>query len=471
MTEMKSGAANIGLMLLLSALSILLLFSNLWQHWSLSIAALIYFALFSFYILRVFPAAFVLLMFFIIMRFTTILSGVAIESGGNMHEILTMGEATGTSIRLAAVYTIGILWAAIMASIGIKRISHIKHETTITSPSFQLAWMSAVFALIALFCAVAAWIGIQNGFPLITGEDRIGYWRSVDNRFLYFFLGNRFIFALLLGLIFSLANGWKQKTSIALTIAIFCISFLFAEKFTSIITMMVAFITPVFLRNPTYLENLSKRLIPIGALAVCLTVPVILIVYGVFDNPQNAAQKLQSRATSQSQVWYITDRNQDKYLNFDTPRITHNLKALTTLDGTAVANTAPYLGVKDIMFHTMEEKRYAHYVKNGITFTMGTEGYLLKLFGRIGMIVPYLFLLSIYVAHLLYLYYAIQSADPVRVILIAKVLVWSNFALNQGYFWFLLGAKSLVLIAIIVLYELVMRASFSKGKKGAKHAP
>jgi hypothetical protein len=117
------------------------------------------------------------------------------------------------------------------------------------------------------------------------------------------------------------------------------------------------------------------------------------------------------------------------------------------------------------MDETMAPDVYKNYRSQGITLTMATEGYLLKLFGWLGMMPIYLLCLAVYTMHLLYVYYAIQSADPVRIILGGKLLFWSSFGLNQGYVWYLIGVKSLAVIAIIIMYELIARKVFRKEQR------
>jgi hypothetical protein len=454
----RTGTKIVLLFCLLSTFSILLLISNLWQHWSLSLAALGYFSAFCLYILRYYPTAFILLMFFLFMRLTTLISGVAIESGGTMQEILTQGSATGAFVRLAGVYTIGTLFMAMV-------IEAAKPYIPKSRIPLQELLAPAVFGLTLTLCAIAAAVGLQHGFPLLTGMDRIAYWQSVDSRFLQLFLGNRFILALLLGLTFAIEKGLKQKVSLALIAIILAISFLFAEKFTSISLILFSFVTPAFLLKQSWQDSLLKRVVPLGTIISLLTIPAVLIVYGVLENPTRALEKFQARVTSQAQVWFYEDSRQTQLFDSDMQKIQHNLKAITVIDGRAVEDTAPYLGVKDIMDETMAPDVYKNYRSQGITLTMATEGYLLKLFGWLGMMPIYLLCLAVYTMHLLYVYYAIQSADPVRIILGGKLLFWSSFGLNQGYVWYLIGVKSLAVIAIIIMYELIARKVFRKEQR------
>lgn len=440
----------------------LLIAVSIWQSAAFAPAALLLYAAFLLWLLRAYPVAFILLLWFVFIRFTVMISGVAIESGGTMHEILMDGYASGAFARLAVLYAIGILFTGWCIN-TLTKAAPANPAGTINN-----LWVSGILAFTVLFAAFAFWIGLQNGFPLLTGIDRIAYWRAIDNRFFYFFLGNRVILGLLLGLIFASSKTPAKHIALALFALLIALSFMFAEKFTSISILLFAFVTPVFLLKQKWLETATTRMIVV-AIAVCvLTLPVIFTVYGVFDDPAKAVERFQSRVTSQGQLWFYADAQQDRLFMLDATALKHNINAALSTDPEALSETPPYLGVKTFMNETLAPDRLTHYRKQGITLTMGLEAYLLKSFGWLGMIPVYLFILTIYAAELAYLYYAIQKRDPLRIIVIAKILVWTNFGLNQGYLWHIIGLKPLALIAVLILLELTLKAT---RKEGAAHAP
>ncbi len=428
----------------------------------LSLAALIYYAALCLLIIRFWPAAFILILWFVFIRATTMISGVAIESGGAMPEIGQMGEPTGAFVRLAVLYTVGLLALCWLLDRGTKLFKPVRREDLLHKSEEGAWWIYTLFAAFTAILLFALAIGLKNGFPLLIGMDRMLYWTTLDNRFLFFFLGNRAIIALFLGLITAITIGRTRAVALVQIAALFIISFLFAEKFTSIAIMSFAFITPIFLLNESYQKTLLSRLIPIGAGLTALTIPVILIVYGAFDNPTVALERFQERATSQAQLWYVADQNADEFFTFDTPRIEHNLKAIISPNPEALSDAPPYHGAKDFMAETMTSDRYAHYKTRGVTLTMAMEAYLLKLFGWFGMIPVYLLLLAIHAAYLLYLYFGIITVNPLRLVLASKLLVWSNYGLNQGYIWSVFGLKPMLLIAFIIILEFTLRMMLTR---------
>ncbi|MEM7650459.1 MAG: DUF6418 domain-containing protein [Pseudomonadota bacterium] len=414
--------------------------------------ALVHYIALSAVLLRFMPQAFILLLWFIFIRFTTLISGALIEGGAYMPELLLNGEVTGAFVRLEMLYTLGLTYAAVTINSLVKRIPPMPKQT----PDIRL-WSLAAFAVIAALCAGAALIGIQHGFPALTGTDRILYRQQVSSRYLSFFLGNRPVMAALLGLIYAVSKGQIRICAGGLFAAIMIISLLFAEKFTSIALILLTFATPILLIGLQKGQRLSRKIIVLAGAIGIITTPAILNAYGVFEDPAAAFKRLEARAASQGQLWYVQDFQTEKWFKFDTERVNHNLKALASPLPESFARNTPYLGARDFMATYFEPSRYKHYIERGVTATMATEGYLLKLFGYVGMLPAYAALLAVYCAMLSYFALAIYSINPVRLLLSAKLLVWANFALNQGYFYLLLGLKPLVLIVAIACFEIAWR--------------
>ncbi|MGB0719236.1 MAG: DUF6418 domain-containing protein [Bdellovibrionales bacterium] len=452
---------------IISVLAVLLLASMIVESVIIAPLALVVFAAFCAIILRAYPVVFILLLWFIFIRLTAVLSSVAIESGGFMPEILTQGDATGATLRMVAVYIAGLIALTVILHGGTRRIDRITAQT----PQCRLTklWVPLLYLTLTALISGALIIGVKHGFPALSGADRIAYWRQIDNRFFYFFLGNRFIFAVLLGLCASVSHGANRMLSLILMLAMLVVSFLFAEKFSSIALILFGFLTPVLILTPAFKKHLDKSVMGLSLLVAVLTVPATLNAYGVFQNPDNAVMRLQTRAVSQAQIWYVQDSLDNSIIKFDTDRIDNNIRAMTARHPDQYADT---LGARDFMIGYMPPDRYEHYLQRGVTLTLATEGYLLKLFGRIGMIPVYSALLGVYAGYLLYLYYGVKTRHPLRVILAAKLLVWANFGLNQGYVWFLIGVKPALLVALILVFEMAQTVISKKraAQKRVAHA-
>lgn len=442
------------LCMLITTLGGLLLTAELFQNAITAWLSLIYFGVLCWIVMRYYPAAFILLLWFIFLRATTMISGAAIESGGFMKEILLQGEATGAFARLAVTYTIGILGGIFMLDRFLKLLP--APNTAETNATIS-TWAYGAFALVAFVCAGIVMIGFEHGFPLIEGIDRFTYWKSVSSRFLDAFLSNRIIFAVLLGMVFAACQGAKKTAAAIIFAGLMIVSVLMAEKFTSISLMLIYFITPLFLMRPNYLAQMPRYVIMLGIAISVITIPAVLLVYGINKDPQTALEKFQSRAASQAQIWYIADQEEDALFKLDLNRIEHNIAAIKSTNPDALRQNPPYIGARDFMAQYLDKGRYANYLDKGISLTLAMEGYLMKLFGYLGMLPVYLFILGIYAAQLAYLGYGITSANPVRVILAAKLLVWSDYGLKQGYLYSILGIKSIVFMLAIIGFEIMIR--------------
>lgn len=415
--------------------------------------SLLYYGALCLVVMRYYPAAFLLLLWFIFLRATSMISGAMIESGGFMPEILQQGQATGAFARLTLIYTIGILGAIWVINQGLRYIPAPPDNQNLRIQT----WSYGVFALTLIICAGIIGIGLQNGFPLIDGIDRFTYRKTLDSRFLEAFLSNRVIIAVLLGMAYAACQGAKKITALALFILLMIVSLLIAEKFTSISLMLIYFITPIFLLKSKLLEAMNRKIILLGFGITVITIPAILFVYGLGQNPDGAIKKFQNRASSQAQIWYLADQENDALFKFDQARIDYNIAALKARDPDALRKSPPYIGAADFMAQYLDKARYQNYINKGISLTLGMEGYLMKLFGWLGMIPLYLLCLVIYSAQLVYLAHGIISANPFRVILASKLLVWSDYGLKQGYLYSILGVKSLAFMAAIIAFEIMLR--------------
>ena len=437
---------------------ILVLLSHVFNAGILSFFALFYFIVFCLVLAKQYPEAFVLLLWFIFLRFTTMVSGFAIENGAFMIEVLEVGIPTGAFSRLALLYTIVIFSAIAILAFFLKFVPLKPSDRQFLLVQY---WVFPVWITTLLLCFAMFGLGLKTGFPLLEGIDRMVYRETMGGRSFAFFLTNRNMFAALLGVVFTLMRDSRKLITLGLLILLFLTSILFAEKFTSLASMLIYFVTPSFLLQEKAREQMAGRLLLLGAVIAMVTLPMLLIVYSQ-KHPESALEGVKTRAAAQAQIWYLADRDVDDLFRLDTERVMHNLGAMRSTKPYAYSGTYPYLGVGDFMARHMERPRYRAYKKGGVSLTMGTEGYLLTLFGWIGMIPAYWILMLVYCAHLAYLAFGIRSLNPFRIILASKLLVWSGYGLNQGYFWFILGVKSCILMGLVIAFEILL----AMGRKG-----
>lgn len=441
------------MLILLGGLGLLAVGAALHSSWIWAVFALLHYVAVCGVSFRYYPLASILLLWFIFMRLTMMLSGVSIESGAFMPEINMLGEANGALVRLEFVFATTIFISVLFINRLLKYFPAPKKDMEARIAQ----WAYPAFALTIFVCVGILSIGFQNGFPLIEKIDRMVYWGMVESRFLDSFVSNRIILVLLLGVVFTGCNGLKKYLSMALFIMLIVTSVLFSEKFTSLCLMLVYFVTPSFFLRPELVKSLNKRIALLAVAIPALTLPFILIAYGVQEDAGKAMNRLMVRATSQSQLWFVEDQETEAAFKLDAPRALYNVKAITSLNGPDLRLYPPYIGASDFMAEHMTGERYRAYKKVGVKLTMAMEAYLLKLFGYLGMLPAYWFLVAIFCAQLTYIAYGIVTLNPIRIFFGAKLWVWTDHGLNQGLIYSVFGLKSLLFLAGIIGFEIFIR--------------
>ncbi|OFW88910.1 MAG: hypothetical protein A3B66_06955 [Alphaproteobacteria bacterium RIFCSPHIGHO2_02_FULL_46_13] len=402
------------------------------------------------------PVSFLLLLPYIFFRATTLLSGVAIESGGYMEDFETQGKATGAYIRLTAVYLIFISFGATIIEWGFNYLRSKSEDLLLIRERTQRhPWVWGFYAIFIIFSLYVIMIGLTEGFPFLTSADRLGF-RDVGGRGYIFYMTNRMLAAYLFGIIIFLCSGTRRFMAIMLLISMIIISILFGEKFTSLILIAMYVVTPAYLMNKSLQGSILHHLIPaIGAVAV-LTLPVILMVYGWSDRPQDALEKLSTRMVGQGEVWFIADRDTDDAFIFEGKSINHILVSTISPKADEMALEPPFMGVMYFMNNYMTPGMLSLFLERpALTLTFGFEPYLLVVFGWIGMILPLCFYAGVYAAGLLYLAWGIQKARPISIFIAGKLLIWMVVGLAQGYLFMIFGFKLLIMAGAAFLYELI----------------
>ncbi len=441
------------MLLLLGGLGLLAVGAAIHSSWIWAGFALLHYILVCGASVKYYPLASILFLWFMFMRFTMMLSGLSIEAGSFMPEINMNGEASGAMVRLEFVFATTIFISVLLINGLLKYLPPPKKNMH----AHISQWAYPAFALTIFVCAGILLIGFQNGFPLIENIDRMVYWQMVESRFLDSFVSNRIILVLLLGVVFTGCTGLKKYISMALFVMLITTSVLFSEKFTSLCLMLVYFITPSFFLRPEMLKSLNKKILLLAIAIPALTLPFILLAYGVQESPEKALNRLMARATSQSQLWFVEDRETDVLFRLDAPRAFYNIKSITSFDGPDLRLDPPYIGASDFMAAHMTPERYRAYKKVGVKLTMALEAYLLKLFGYFGMLPVYWFLIAIFCAELVYIAYGIVTLNPVRIFMGAKLWVWTDHGLNQGLIYSIFGLKSLLFVLFIIAFEVFIR--------------
>jgi len=463
---------NIARLIKHSLLNLLLLwlFSGLSYFVPSPVFAVIALFIFTFFVVglsKYAPATFVLLLTFIFMRVTSLVSGISIEYGAEMAELGLFGYATGAMLRLAMVYIFFITVLAVVLEVFYYRFTN-EIDSTFQSTKIQTEkWVPLLLIAVTLLTIIALFIGAKTGFPLLTGMSRLAFREVAESKIFLLYISNRKIFIVLLGLVFATCNGYKRRFSLALYIVTILVAILLGEKFTSLIALSILMFTPsLFLSRQLNSLNLVKLAMPLLAFTL-LTIPLILYIYGWSEDPTMAMENLTKRFAGQAQLWFVADREMQHYFAFDLDSLLHNVSSFLSLNGVQFANIYPYFGAKYFMYNLMDDELlYLFLETKALTLTMAFEPYLLVTNGWLGQLIPLTICAVFYALILTYLSYGIFKANPISLFIALKLLIWATGALQQGDLFLMFGIKFLVVVFIAFFYEkiIVKYSTISKWK-------
>lgn len=400
------------------------------------------------------PASFILLSPLLFLRVTEFISGIAIEYGFYIDELTTHGEPTGAFARLCALYVL-----LFCISSNVIEPAWEKVRTLILNLPDRIAggWGFTILVCVTVFllCYILS-IGFQNGFPLIEGIDRFRYRLDLQNEIFGSFFGNRFILIVLFGM-FALA-ATRRNLSILLIVAIFGVSVLYSEKFTSLSLMLILAAMP----HGLYIIARDGRLpistivkIPLAITAI--TMPLVLVVYGINDDPNAALDRLINRTTNQGELWWVADRDHMEMFRLQAEPIEADIRTWLVPS----AQNPIEVGSKFGLYYVMQ--RYAPSEIAYVAALQGT-GYVFSLFAYLMMtlgIFGVVFLGGI--IHLLFglvmawVAQSIARASLLQLMVAMKLFIFfvsGGFVI--GYLWSFFGAKTILLAGIYIALDFLL---------------
>ena len=412
-----------------------------------AVLAFLSFAAFCITLLILRPASFVLLAPLLFLRMTEFLSGIAIEYGFYINELAMYGEPTGAFTRLCALYVLFFSLASGVIESAWRKVR--PHMLTLPDRISTTWGFTLLVAVTVLMLGYIINIGLQNGFPLIEGVDRFRYRIDLQNSVFVSFFGNRFILIILLAT-FALAPACRTL-SVLLIAAIFVVSALYSEKFTSIALMLILAVLPRGLYVIARDGGLPKSaMFKIPAIIAAITVPLVLAVYGVNENPDIALKRLMDRMTNQGELWWLADRNHMEMFKLEADPILADISTWLRPTAQNPVEVGPRFGLYYVM------QRYAPSEIAYVAALQGT-GYVFSLFLYLMMTTGLIGLILIgSAAHLVlgivmaWVMQSIARASVVQLAVAAKLFVFvvpGGFVV--GYLWSFFGART---IALMVVY-------------------
>ncbi len=396
---------------------------------------------------------------FIFIRVTELISGLLIESGGYLTETNILGQVTASFCRLVIYYVL-FYFSVERGYFFIKKIKgDIKSEYENVSLSKIFIFSSLIFVVFVLLIGLVS--GFKDGFAFLLGISRFAFRDNSTRSLLSVFLNNRTLAVLLVSILYSCASSsMLKKISLLLFVAITFISILHGEQFASMIMLLLTFSYPILLLESKLNKLVINKIFKYGCISLLLSSLAVLIIYSNLGIDLEAfAEK---RLLLQGQQWYMVDTDEEiGVFSAHLDSFIRNLPSFFHLNIYGFIDQLIPYGMRELMYVYATPNIYNAYIDNFVTFTMGQMAMLLYWFGYLGML-PWVVLTGVlFSAVIFYLNHAIFKRDLISIILASKLFSWYVFGLQQGEYWYLWGAKTILFVFVIYLFEKKRKVRFS----------
>ena len=446
---------------LTAALSLHWALAAAWPSTAFSLSSLLLFGALLLLVGRISAAGLILLLPLVITRGATLVSLLVIEAGAYMPEVNQQGVAGDASASFVAFTAIFFLaFALIFRSCERWFLAYAR------SPLLDqvVAWLGwPVVGVCTALGALAFLHGMQSGFPLLAGVDRLLYQREYSSGLVLILLDNKFLFAAMLGAI-AFAPRYQPllKTAAILTfLALTALYFLFGDKFFTILAEVAFFAMPLLLVRQGRLAGTMLRLaVPVAAL-LCAALGATLYIYSGYGRlPLDRTVTLVGeRIAGQGELWFVASRDARRVTHWDAHLVARNLDTLgdKSPPATAFAN-----GVETYYFI----QRYApaaladSFRKNGgwVQLTMGTEAMALVMFGYVGVAVVMVVLGVLVAFAALYLRRSFESAFPLSLFFAVWTFLQVYFSAQQASLWSIAAPGQINRLLLFVTIEIILLA-------------
>ena len=391
---------------------------------------------------------------------TEFVSGIAIEAGAYTTETAELGAPTAGFARLSLIYLWCLVAGYCVASRSLDEFSTRLCRTYEQSDDRWNAGAVVVLLLGGLTVAYMAIVGITNGFPLIAGIDRF-YFRVNEDAIYATVMDNRFVLAYALGIVVLDRRG--QLAGIAIFVAMLGLSVLYAEKFGSIVQMLMAVATPTALLRIAKEGKLPKALAAnVFFLIGVITVPATIIVYGGAKDRGAAIQRTVDRVVNQGQMWFSADRKYGQWVAWDSRVITADVKSWCGLTPQTPENAGLRFGQYYAMAAVAPIDHVYENIKTGNGYALNLLPYALIVSGWVGAMVVGIVTSVTIAVTLREMMYAICTRYWIGLFLAAKILLWQVSGFVEGYMWLIVGYKTLLAIGLLVGLRLVRERLLSR---------
>jgi len=415
-------------------------------------AAVIVYLLFAGYLLRTNKEHLVLFGYFTFMSAWALVSCFYNDLGIFNLELFRFTETTSATARLAGFYIVFNLGFLFMARLLSRRhLSRIDYAFS-THPLQLGHFKFAAYASITLIGLYLIYTFITDGIPLFTGVNRLEYFEQAGA------LERRLIIyaspiAFLLGYYRRKSGLFSTNGLIISAFILFAI--LVGNKFSLLITLLVAYFTPVYIR---YLaDHRDQRLFTGRRILGLMAVIGILIMlafgayYHVLKNSSHAYNLLVNRIFAfQGQMWWAVDNDVSAGGRYDKDHWRVELDNILSPGDTREGEA----GMKYLMVKVLGADKAYDIFEAGYLYTHTYPAILIATFPPAVAIFIQFLAGMIFFAILYYLYYSIIYYHTVRAFITLLIVVPYLGTLFSGNFATFLTFGMIIKFAVLILLEL-----------------
>ena len=409
--------------------------------------------------------------YYIYSMLTMVLSGVLIGYGVPLREIGAVGTYSSAFILLTMYYIFSLTF--VLGGIDIlsnKKNKHRIEDRMKFKQGEKLQTISMV--IVAIVCGYMIQFGLRNGYPILNGIDRFDYRVMFKDDYIFqLFFANRPLMCVLMGI--SFIKGKNRSFAFVLYVLVLLNSFLYGEKFISIVNMTIYFLVPKFVAEVDGGKINIRAVVKYAVLASALVVLCMTAVYYVYTNANDSSrlvsEQIYQRIAAQGQLWYASTLNEVNGTAFDASALHREFETLWVngdTDSVKSAAGAPYTGMQYLMYKYMTDVFYWAYSQRGVQLIGGYEAYSLEMFGISGMLMFQIIVLSCVVAVKVYLLKNIREANVIGVTLAMKMVVLQDVGLVMGDYYTLFGIGFLKFAFLAIIYEKIIKHLVTRDYNG-----
>ena len=390
---------------------------------------------------------------------TQFISGLFIEAGGYLSETKEMGSATSGFLRLAIVY---IMLFGIAAMVIERYVERWKKSGLIerfirgeVKPFRFLVYSMDV--LMGFGLAYLIYAGARNGFPIFTGVDRFEFYRDLNDPIYTSIMGNRILALAYVGWMMALAK--KPRFYFYLAGAILVVSAMLGDKFTEFVIALGLLGTPILCKTAWSVGHLPiRKIVYLGLGVVCITMPLVFMVYGGLSNSGDGLDRMKERMTLQGQLWFLADREVNDLVRFQTDPLIGDWEMMTSKEPTAENSRNDrehYQGMPYMLLHFAPPSDAYLRLKTGVVYCLGVHAYLLETLGWGGMLLANIFLGIIFGLISVGMIYSFVSGRLIYLLFFSKFFTFITSMLAMADIYMLINWKSLLFLVCLTFYRLI----------------